>query len=495
MEITIILVLIAFYIYLGLKKPGVALITSPFVAGALIVTGIATENPLIMTGAPLIFIETIILSLLSKSKYEYEAQEWSRSVARIVLSSISIALVLLTAICCIYIAIEEEETLPLIIFIGLIVIIIPLFVMRIIIVSATSNTTSAFVLSTIGSSIRQNLPLPMALESAAGGWQDKGSRILQNIKKWLVQGYSLSESIKRGYPKCPGHAVAMIAAAERIDQLPLALKAIEANITAQTRENRKIRPIHPLYPLVVITFMILIIIGVMAFVIPSFKDTLTEMTGQLPAITRILLEITAFLFIEHGQLFGIFVLLIILVTIPASIYFRFRARRPDKPFFMTRIGDFIKWHLPVLHWFERNYSMVQVVDMLRLSLNAGCPVNDAIQNTIGLDVNNRFKRRLKKWHRKVEQGDNISAAARKSKLSSALAWAFDEQINQGNTPAILETLEAFYRSNYSYCVNLARFIIWPCIIVCMGIVVCFVVLAIFTPSIEIINSLAGSVAP
>ena len=139
--------------------------------------------------------------------------------------------------------------------------------------------------------------------------------------------------------------------------------------------------------------------------------------------------------------------------------------------------------------------MVQVVEMLRLSLNAGCPINDAIDNTIGLDVNNRFKRRLRKWHQKVERGDNISAAARKSKLGSALAWAFDEQVNQGNTPAILETLEAFYRSNYSYCVNLARFIIWPCIILCMGILVGFVVLAIFLPSISIIDHLVTLVTP
>ena len=495
MEIIILLIILAVYIYLGLKKPGVALITSPFVVGALIVAGAGKENPLIMTGAPLIFIETLILSLVSK--HEYEAQEWPRDVAKTILISVVFALILFAAILCLYIVIIEEEPLFLILFLGLFALIAAIIGMRIIIASATSNTTSAFVLSTIGSSIRQNLPLPMALESAANGWTNKRSRILLNIKKWLVQGYSLSESIKRGYPKCPGHAVAMIAAAERIDQLPLALKAIEANITVQTRENRKIRPVHPLYPLIVITFMFLIITGVMAFIMPQFENTLSEITDReaLPAITRIVMTITGLISYEYRSLLGVLILLIILVIIPASIYFRFRARRPDKPFFMTRLGDFIKWHLPVLHWFERNYSMVQVVEMLRLSLNAGCPVNDAIQNTIGLDVNNRFKRRLKTWHKKVERGDNISVAARKSKLGSALSWAFDEQVNQGNTLSILETLEAFYRSNYSYCVNLARFIIWPCIIVGMGIVVGFVVLAIFSPSIVIITQLAGSVTP
>ncbi len=496
MEIIILLLaILAFYIFLGLKKPGVALITSLFLAGTLIIAGTVQENFFIIASAPVIFIVTLIVALASKQGYE--AQEWSMSVAKITLIGIIIALLSFLAVVCLYIAIEDEEILPLIIFIGLIALIASLIGLRIIFASASSSSTAAFVLSTIGSSIRQNLPLPMALDSAASGQSDKRSIILQNIKKWLVQGYSLSESMKRGYPRCPGYAVAMISAAERINQLPFALKAIEANIAAQTKENRKIRPVHPIYPVIVITFMFFMLMGLMFFVIPQFETALTEMTegAQLPAITRVLLEITAFVFLEYGWLFGTLLLSFIFIGIPAFIYFRFRSRRPDEPYLFSQIGDFIKWHLPVLHWFERNYSMVQVVEMLRLSLNAGCPVNDAIDNTIGLDVNICFKRRLRTWHQKVERGDNISAAARKSKLGSALAWAFNQQVNQGNTMTILETLEAFYRSNYSYCVNLARFIIWPCIIVCMGILVGFVVLAIFTPSISIISSLVTLVTP
>ena len=159
------------------------------------------------------------------------------------------------------------------------------------------------------------------------------------------------------------------------------------------------------------------------------------------------------------------------------------------------MGDFMKWHLPVLHNFEKNYSLVHVVELLRLSLSAGCAVNDAIKNTLGLDVNNRFRKRLQRWLEKVERGDNIAAAIKESKLGSPLAWAFDEKVNQGNTLTILETLESFYRSNYSYYVNLARFIMWPCLILFMGLIVGFVVYAIFSPSILIIESLSGKVLP
>jgi type IV pilus assembly protein PilC len=337
----------------------------------------------------------------------------------------------------------------------------------------------------------------MALESAAGECSDKRSRILSQIQKWLVQGYSLSESIKWGYPKCPGYAVAMIAAAERINQLPLAIAAIEADMLTKADERRKIRPVHPIYPVILMVFMIFMLMGVMTFVIPSFRAALEEMFGgpMLPATTRFLIDVTNFVAYEFAWLTWPLLILFVIAIIPILIYMKFRPRRPHKPYLISRMGDFIKWHLPVLRNFEKNYSLVQVVELLRLSLNAGCTVNDAIRNTLDLDVNNCFKKRLQRWLDKVERGENIAAAIRESKLGSPLAWAFDEKVNQGNTMMILETLESFYRSSYSYAVNLARFIMWPCLILVMGIIVGFVVYAIFSPGILIIEILSGKVIP
>ncbi len=139
-----------------------------------------------------------------------------------------------------------------------------LFIGAVISYGLTSRRTiAAYVISTIGSSIRQNLPLSMALEAAAGGQDDKRARILRKIQKWLVQGYPLSEAIKRGYPRCPAYAVAMIAAAEQINQLPFAIKSIEADMLARADESRKLRPMHPVYPVILITFMFFIVWALM----------------------------------------------------------------------------------------------------------------------------------------------------------------------------------------------------------------------------------------
>jgi type IV pilus assembly protein PilC len=484
MIIAMTIVLLVVYIYLGLKMPAIALVTSPFVAGTLLVMGAASEDPAIMIMAPLLFLGTLLA--VAASKREPDSEQWPQICAKWIVIIIIFLLATVTA----GVAFGPLGVTGFLFFI--------LFFGAIVAYYLTSrHATAAFVISTIGSSMRQNLPLPMALESAASGLTDNRSRILRGIKQWLVQGYPLSESIRRGYPNCPGHALGMIAAAERIDQLPYALKAIEADIIAKADDRRRIRPVHPFYPVILMVFTFLILSGFMLFVIPQFKDSLLEMTGggELPRATRIVLNISGFILFEGGWLITLAVVLMTPVLALASIYAKFRPRRPGKPYLISRIGDFIKWHLPIMHRFEKDYSMVQVVELLRLSLNAGCPINDAIENTLSLDVNHGFRKRLRRWLKKVERGDNIAEAARQSRLGSPLAWAFDDKVNPGNTLSILEMLESFYRTNYSYYVNLARMIMWPCITLLMGAIVGFIVYAIFLPGIEIIRQLTGMVHP
>ena len=469
-------------IYLGLKKPAIALVTCPFIAGALLLFGGVEENPIIILIAAIIFLSTIISILFSRT--EPDETNWPKVIVRFL---IQITLILAVIISLFILS-------PPLGFVGLVLVLI--FISSLISYLITSRySTISYVISTIGSCIRQNLPLPMALEIAASGKSDKRSRILLSIKKWLVLGYSLSDSIRRGFRSCPGYAIAMITAAEKINQLPLAIQSIENNMSAQAKERRKIKPIHPIYPLIVIIFMLFILSGLMMFVVPQFAVTLSEMTdgGQLPAITLYVIDFSNMLFIAKGFPLLIFVITTIVLILPLCIYVRFRPRKPDEPYFLSQIGDRVKWHLPIFHWFEKNYSMVQTIEMLRLSLNAGYPVNDAIQNTTNLDINCCFRKKLKMWLEKVESGSNISQSAEKCKLGSALAWAFDDKVNHGNTMQILEALESFYRKNYSYCVNLARFIFWPCVIIFIGAFVAIIILAVFLPMISIISSLAGVV--
>jgi type II secretory pathway component PulF len=487
MEIVALCILIlSLFMFLGYKRPSIAVLTVPIVCILIVYTALWLDFFEIVVFSLVLFVITLVTVLLAKR--EPDSEQWPQKTAKWMLISLAVVLFIVTA-AAVFTSGGFDAFLPFIVFSGVLFILIGLIIGY----GLTSQyTIAAYVISTIGSSMRQNLPLPMALESAAGEPRDRRSRILSAIKKWLVQGYSLSESIKRGYPKCPGYATAMIAASERIGQLPLAMASIEADMLAKADEKRKLRPVHPLYPLILVTFMFIIIFALVWKVIPTFSSVLTEMAEgtPLPSATQLLIRVT-----NYVWLFCFVFALIIIVIVPLAICTKLRPRRPQKQYLLSLIGDFVKWHLPVLHWFEKNYSMVQTVELLRLSLNAGCTINDAIANTLSLDVNNSFRKLLKRWLAKVEAGDNIADAAKESGLSSTLAWAFDDKVNQGNTLSILETLESFYRSNYSYYINLARFIMWPCVTIAMGAMVGFVVFAIFSPGVAIIHNMVELVYP
>jgi type IV pilus assembly protein PilC len=485
MQILLIIICLVGFAVLGFKRPGVTLVTSPLVSLAVFVyLYYVTEDLVTASLAPLVFLAALIS--VSMSKPPPDSRGWSRSFARGILSSLSVLAVLIVS------------------FGALGVFGFYMFVIFVVAVSAIAGCAltsrhafAAYVFSTIGSSIRQNLPLPMALECAACGQSDKRAFTLRQIAKWLVQGYSLSEALKRGYPKCPSSALSLVASGERIGQLPGTLKAIEADIVARADEGRRIRPFHPSYPIVLLTFVFLIVLLLTKFVIPRIFDVILEMVGQgaLPISTRVLLNAVDYIAYQWGWMIfamGIFVLMVITLF---SVRTRFRSRRLEHPYLSSRIGDFVKWHLPLIHWFEKNYSMVHVVEALRLSLNAGCPVNEAIRSTVGLDLNLCFKKRLSRWLAMVESGQDIASSALKCRLGNAIAWAFEQKTGPDSTLKILETLESFYRSNYSYMVNLAQYITGPCVVIMLGLVVGFVVYALFSPMVKIITLMSSFVTP
>jgi len=467
--------LLALHIYLVIKRPVVALLLSiPAATSVVVLAGRLDDVLSIALGLciPIGVISALLLTLKRKEP-PFERNRPTLKASAFVVFAVIVLLVL-----------------PSLTGVGLVISCLLIgFVLRYL--ATSRDAITLHIISVIGSSIRQNLPLAPALSAAAVGGKDRWSRPLQRISDWLTRGHSLSEAILWGYPACPGNVLAMINAAERIDQLPLAIKAIEADLIERSHQSRKINPVHPLYPLLVLAFAFSVVFGLTIVVVPKLKAICDDHQIALPPATMFLVDTFG---MAHPWVLGLFAF-VILVVVPAAIYTRFRPRRPDRPRLLSRVGDFIKWHLPVLHWFEKHYSLVQVVELLRLGLNAGAGVDDAIGGTINLDVNGCFKNRLRRWHDSVLQGRDIADAARRCGLGSALAWAFDQGANQGNTPAVLEMLETFYRCHYSYMANIARYILWPVGIIVMACVVGFVVYAFFSPIIAMTEGVIQTITP
>ena len=446
---------------------------SALLTAVCVFAAVATEDGIALVMAPGIFLITClrICSISPQDEQAWRAARAARGALFILLGLVAIVLV------------------------GLLlgpwavsgVVLVLVWVIAVIVHGRTARwSTSLTVLSTLDACMRQNLPLPMALEMAAADRKDWTGFIFRRIKEWLVQGYSVPEAIKLGYPKCPAHALGVITAAARAGQLPQGLSRATENIRFKARNKESLVPVHPVYPLLVLAVVCFISGAVIVFVIPQFASVMREMLGEeLPLVTRLLLACASGL---RGS-----ILMIVAVLFPLYAIWRvLRWAYPrDKAAAgtLSLAGDTLLWYTPIRHWFEYHFCMIQLTETLGMSLTAGCTVDRAIANCLDLDLNRWFKRRVVQWLSRVEAGEDVAEAARQCRLAHPLAWAFDVNVNQGNTLKVLALLERFYRFNYSYYNHLAKCTLAPTITLLLAAVVGFIVLGILSPAVAIINGM------
>jgi len=479
--------IVAVYLVLGYKKPALAFTTVPAALFLLGYIAVATGASEVLLALPVLFIGTLIAVVASGR--DPQSRQWFHWAAWWLLIAIG-AMLLLGAILTGFSMAGAGYVLPVIFILGCVVIFASLISYGVV----SRWTTAINVFSTIGASIRQNLPLAMALECAAPSFDDVPALILRGIKTWLVKGCSLTEAVRRGYPQCPSSVLAMLSAGEAVGQLPAVLTAIETDLRSRAVEPRRLRPVHPFYPVVVVGIVLLLATGLLTFVVPQFQAVLQEMVGgPLPRATRILGHIAEPLIGGQGLIWLLG--LILLAVVAYSIIRTIRIRRTDRFYVLVRLWDALKWQLPVVHRFERDRSLVQALELLRISLNAGRPVNEAIRGTLELDVNASFRGRLQCWLARVEEGQDIAESARRCGIGAAVAWAFDAGVNASNTPAILEMLESHHRTSYLYRLNLTRYILWPAGMLLLGVMVGFVAFAFFSPVVAVISEIASQVYP
>jgi len=351
------------------------------------------------------------------------------------------------------------------------------------------------VVSTLAAAMRQNLPLPTALQTAAIGRKDKTAHIFRRTAHWLTQGYSLAEAVRKGYPRCLPEVILTIESAEKLNQLPQTLLSLEKDLVNNADESKKVRPVHPWYPVVVLIIVATQTTGLLIFIIPTFAQVLSEMSdgrAHLPAATQLLLNMARV--ITNWPTFLSLVGALV-VVIGWWSYYHFRTRISYKPGPFLNLVDRLRWYWPLQHRLERNLSTLRLVEILRSGLSAGLPIPQAIAAALGVKMNCCFQKRVSRWLRDVEQGENVAQSARANGISHSVAWALDDQINPGQAPILLEMLEEICRNKHNYIGNLIRSVMWPLVIVAMGAFVGFVVYAMFIPMIYLITVCVENITP
>ncbi len=237
-----------------------------------------------------------------------------------------------------------------------------------------------------------------------------------------------------------------------------------------------------IYPVAVLTFAGGIVFMIMWLVVPKFKMIFKDFGAKLPAVTELLLTMSDWLIYGYGWL-------IILGSPIAFMIFV----KIVKQFSAGRFAlDWVKIHLPVMGMIASKGSIARFTRTLGTLISAGVPILEAINITRDTAGNEIYARALNRVHDAIREGDTFANPLRASKVVDALVVnMIDVGEETGDLDKMLLKIADNYDEEVEVLVNSLVSLLEPIMVISLGIIVGFIVIALFMPLVSLITAVMG----
>lgn len=231
------------------------------------------------------------------------------------------------------------------------------------------------------------------------------------------------------------------------------------------------------YPSVIILAMIGVVIYMLTTIIPQIGGVFTEMGGQLPTSTRLLMGLS------NGLIhYGLLILLLI-------VGFVFGIRTLIKRNYKFRYG----WHrtliwIPVFGKLIKKINIARFTRTLGSLLNSGVTVLESLKISADVLKNEIFKKEINDAADKVSNGSSLAEPLKTSKVFPTIVpqmIAVGEET--GTLDKILGKLTDFYQNEVDHTVKNLSSLIEPMMMIIIGFGVGFIVISVITPLYSMSN--------
>ena len=325
--------------------------------------------------------------------------------------------------------------------------------------------------------VEGGIPVTTAIETIADDVENLQLRmILQQVVEKMHKGETFSSSISE-FPKVFNRlACAMMLAGETGGNLAGALHRLATYFDSRDKLAKKVKGAMA-YPIFVLSFIILIVIFIMAFIIPRFRIIFDQIGGELPAFTKAFMNFYDVISSNIVYIIGFCLLMVITVILVSKTkkghyaFSKFALILPlmGKIFSQAFVSMFCRTMATLL---AAGVSVLEVFDILSTMTN-----NDIIKNAVI-----RTKER-------IIEGSNIS-------LSMAASGFFPGMVvkmiqvgeESGSLSNMLDRTADYYERKVDAAITTVMSLLEPVMIVTVGAIVLVVVLALYLPIFSMSNT-------
>ena len=318
--------------------------------------------------------------------------------------------------------------------------------------------------------VEGGIPITVALDTIAEDAENSHlGPILRGISDKVKKGQSFSDGIAE-FPKVFNNlSRALIIAGETGGNLGDALGKLAQYFDNRDKLAKKIKGATA-YPIFVMSFITLIVIFIMAFIVPRFKTIFDQLGGKLPAFTRGFMG-----FYDILRYNIIYIICFISVLIILSVFFN-KTKKGHYFFSRAVLG------IPLLGKVFSQAFVATFCKTMSTLLSSGVSVLEVFDVLTGMTANDIMKSAIVRARENIVEGSNIS-------LSMASSGFFPNMVikmiqvgeESGSLPTVLGKTSEHYERKIDSTVTTLTSLLEPIMIVSVGGVVAVVVIALYLP--------------
>lgn len=326
--------------------------------------------------------------------------------------------------------------------------------------------------------VRAGLPLTESFDALVEQTRNPTLRAAtEEMRRDIASGSTLTGAMKKHPKVFPELYIALAEAGELGGMLDTTLDAAAAQLDIEMEIREKVKSAF-VYPIAVIVVAISVVFFLLAYVVPIFAGVYKQFHADLPAITQSLVT-TSELLTNRWFLGGSLLFLIGLTLGSARVYQTYKGRR----FF-----DSLKMKMPLFGPLVEKMAQARLTHTLSALTEAGVPLMSALGTAGRVSGNTLLSDALDTVSLKVQQGAPMGLSMADTKrfpmLMTRMIKAGEDS---GNLSEMLKQVARFFDREVDYGVKRLMTLIEPVLTVGLGVVVGFILLALYYPIFNLGN--------
>lgn len=293
----------------------------------------------------------------------------------------------------------------------------------------------------------------------------------------LLKGENLSDAMADQGSTYPQLLVNMVKTAEMTGDLPSILDDMSDYYTAIDQTKKQMKSAM-MYPLIVLTIAFGVLIFMLTYLVPQFTSMFAENGGELPALTRFIVAVSAFLTQNWWKL------LIIIAVIVITFIVCFKKIKPFK-----KKVQILLMHLPVSKDIIIYNEIANFTKTFASLLNHGVYITDSMDVLQQITNNEVYKDIIQSCLTNLAKGETVSSAFRGQWAVPVVAY---EMIvtgeKTGQLGQMMEKVASHFQMLHKNVIDQMKSMIEPFLIVFLAVVVGTILLSIIQPMFAIYDT-------